>query len=72
MNGVVAPMYFRLDLGYALRIESSRSSHELTLSVFNVTNRHNPYMIYNEDGVWKQLSIMPILPSIRYRMTLRS
>lgn len=72
MNGVVVPMYFRLDLGYALRIESFRSSHELTLSVFNVTNRHNPYMIYNEDGVWKQLSIMPILPSIRYRMTLRS
>ena len=72
MNGVVAPMYFRLDLGYSFRIESSRSSHEITLSVFNVTNRHNPYMIYNEDGVWKQLSIMPILPSIRYRMTLRS
>ena len=72
MNGVVAPMYFRLDVGYSFRRESSRSSHEITLSVFNVTNRHNPYMIYNEDGVWKQLSIMPILPSIRYKMTLRS
>ena len=58
--------YFRLDVAYTFKFMRKRSTHDLTVSVFNVTNRHNPYLIYNDYGTWKQVSIMPVMPSVRW------
>jgi hypothetical protein len=43
-------------------------THDFTIGVFNVLNRQNSYLIYNEDGIWKQLSIFPIIPSIQWSL----
>ena len=66
VNGYRMKAYFRLDVAYTFKFMRKRSSHDLTVSVFNVTNRHNPYLIYNDYGTWKQVSIMPIMPSVRW------
>lgn len=58
--------YFRVDLAYTLRRTSEKTTSEFSLSVFNVLNRHNPYTYFREKGEWKQLSIVPIMPSVRW------
>ena len=65
-NSFRLPDYFRIDISYTFCFHHKRSDSELTLSVYNVTNRHNPYAIYNEGWEWKQVSILPILPSVRW------
>lgn len=66
-NGVSMPTYFRIDIGYSFEFETRKARQSIALTVFNVLNRHNPYLIFNDAGTWKQLSVMPILPAIRWR-----
>lgn len=66
VNGHRMKAYFRLDVAYTFKFLLERSTHDLTVSVFNVTNKHNPYLIYNDYGTWKQVSIMPVMPSVRW------
>ncbi len=70
MNAFRTPAYFRLDIGYAFEFRREKATHELALTVYNMLNRHNPYMIYNDLGTWKQISILPILPSFRWKVSL--
>jgi hypothetical protein len=68
VNGYDMPTYFRIDIGYCFIKKSRYSEHELTLGVYNVLNRKNPYLIFYEDGTWKQLSILPIMPSVNWKI----
>lgn len=68
VNGHRMPAYFRADAGYSILWKGKKVDNELTISVFNVMNRKNPYlMFYDEDG-WKQMSVLPIVPSIRWEV----
>ena len=58
--------YLRTDIAYSFVYIRPKSAHTLTVSVFNVFNRHNPYLIFVKDGIWKQLSILPAMPSLRW------
>jgi len=42
--------------------------HELTFSLYNVLNRKNPYLVFHEEDRWKQLSLLSIIPSIRWEL----
>lgn len=68
-NGFIMKPYMRIDLSYTFNRYGKKSNSEFTISVFNVLNRQNPYTYFNEDGQWKQLSIMPIMPSVRWAIT---
>lgn len=68
-NGYQMEDFFRIDLGYTLRRTGPKTVNEFGLSVYNVLNRHNPYMYFREDGQWKQISILPIVPSIRWSIS---
>ena len=68
-NAYIMNDYFRIDLGYSFKVIGRKTVNELSLSVFNVLNRHNPYTYFREEGEWKQLSIVPIMPSIRWSMS---
>lgn len=70
MNGVRMPAYFRIDLGYSIEIHGKRATHIFDFTVYNVLNRHNPYLIFNDDGKWKQLSLIPVFPSIRWKIII--
>lgn len=68
-NGFVMKDYFRIDLAYTLKRVSAKTTNEFSLSVFNVLNRHNPYTYFREKNEWKQLSIVPIMPSVRWTVS---
>lgn len=67
-NEFVMKDYFRIDMAYTYTRIGRRFTNEFALSVFNILNRHNPYMIFSSNDRWKQLSIMPIMPSVRWTL----
>jgi hypothetical protein len=73
------PAYMRADLGIIWKWWTRRMEHDLTLSVYNVLDRRNPYFIYIDfDSVEtpigdqptrifaEQVSLFPILPSLTW------
>jgi outer membrane cobalamin receptor len=67
--------YHRLDLGvnFHRQKEGSKIKRQLSVSIFNVYNRHNPFFYYletdhNEEGTRKLMktSIFPTIPSVSY------
>ena len=70
MNNYRMPTFFRWDAGLYLEKSAARAKHRLNLGVYNLTNRHNPFLItYDaETKEWNQISLLPILPSISYRV----
>ena len=70
-NNFQLPAYFRLDAGYHLALQGKKNRHELSLGIYNLTNRHNAYSLSwdDKDMRWKKLSIFPILPNFTYRVT---
>lgn len=65
-NGFLMKDYFRVDLAFTLKCVGTKTTNEFSFSVFNVLNRHNPYTYFRDNNEWKQLSIVPIMPSIRW------
>lgn len=67
-NNFKMPSFHHLDLNYSVkRFRSSGRGHEWSFSGYNIYNHLNPWMTYKEDGVAKQLSIFPFIPSVSYR-----
>ena len=75
-NNYRMPNYHRMDIGANFHREFKRARRTINVSVYNVYNRQNPYMLYQNatDGYngyaysLKQLSIFPILPSVAYTL----
>lgn len=75
-NNYRMPNYHRMDVSINFHKKLRRGQRTINLSVYNVYNHQNPYLVYesyqwsNLEGrdmkVLKQLSIFPILPSISY------
>ena len=79
-NNYRMPAYNRMDIGMNFYKEKKRGTAVWNISVYNVYNRLNPFMVfpgtkdeYNEatgqydyTPVLKQLSIFPIIPSFSY------
>jgi len=65
-NGVKLPNYFRIDAGYTFNHIYKKIESDFTIGIYNIFNCKNPYLIFYEDGNWKQLSILPIIPSVKW------
>ncbi|WP_171596209.1 TonB-dependent receptor [Marinifilum caeruleilacunae] len=61
--------YFRIDLAYTFVKYRKKSKRELSISIFNVLNRKNPYLYFYDEERWQQLSIVPIMPSVRWSLS---
>ena len=70
VNNYEMPAYIRLDLGCSMKFKT-RCPQELTLGVYNVMNRHNPFSVVYDDRSreWRQISLIPVMPSFSYRIT---
>lgn len=70
VNNYRMPDYVRCDVGYYVDWAKNGHEHSLNVGVYNILNRHNPFMVFydSEDRSWKQLSLIPIMPSISYRI----
>jgi outer membrane receptor for ferrienterochelin and colicin len=67
-NNFKMPSFHHLDLNYSVKkYRSSGRGHEWSFSGYNIYNHLNPWMTYKKDGVAKQLSIFPFIPSVSYR-----
>ncbi len=75
-NGFRAPAYHRMDLGVNFYKKKKRGERTLSINIYNVYNRKNPFMIYFSNE-WnqqsgqsvtrlKQMSLFPIIPSFSY------
>ena len=73
INNYELPAYIRWDAALHLSIQGRRANHEISLGVYNLLNRHNPFMLrYNPDTKqWNLISLIPIMPSIKYTLELR-
>ena len=73
VNNYQMPAYIRLDLGCSFKFKT-RCPQELNLGVYNVMNRHNPLLVIYDDRSreWRQVSLIPIMPSFSYKITLFS
>ena len=67
VNNYEMPPYMRLDLGCFFKFKGNHPQ-TLNVGVYNVLNRHNPFSITYDDrsGEWRQISLLPILPSVNY------
>ncbi len=70
-NNYRMPAYIRMDIGYSASWHSKHAEHNLVLGIYNVLNRHNPFMItYDKNkGTWMDISLFPILPNFSYRVS---
>lgn len=76
-NNFRMPDYHRMDIGMSFHKKKKHGVRTWNISIYNVYNRKNPYMIYegtqynpvsdNYEGRLMQLSIFTILPSISYQ-----
>lgn len=70
-NNYRMPAYIRLDFGYNVSWSSGQLEHNLLLGIYNVLNRHNPFLTVYDGGIdsWVELSFFPILPNFSYRLS---
>lgn len=75
-NNYRMPNYHRLDVGANFHRRFKNCHRTINVSIYNVYNRQNPYMIYqsstqsygNYPMALMQLSIFPIIPSVAYTL----
>ena len=75
-NNYRMPNYHRMDIGANFHRQFKHARRTINVSVYNLYNRQNPYMIYQsisegQGGYpysFKQLSIFPVLPSVSYAL----
>ncbi len=70
-NEFRAPAYHRLDVSIEFFKKKRKYERKWVISAYNAYNRRNPFYIrpgVNENGqrVFKQISLLPIIPSISY------
>lgn len=72
LNNYELPAYIRWDAALHLDVKGRHARHEIGLGVYNLLNRHNPFMLrYNPDThQWNLISLIPIMPSLSWHVTL--
>lgn len=77
-NNFRMPAYHRMDIGVNFHKEKKRGIRTWSLSVYNLYNRKNPFMVYEKNNMHSvingvhyssslvQLSLFPIIPSVSY------
>ncbi len=71
LNNYRMPPYIRWDISALLEFTGRKHPQTLNIGVYNVLNRHNPFALsYDPDtDQWKQISLLPIMPSVKYSIT---
>lgn len=70
-NNYELPAYIRWDTSLLIEIKRKRIHYELNAGVYNVLNRHNPFMLrYNPDTKeWNIVSLFPVIPVLNFRLS---
>jgi len=68
------PAYHKLDLGINIHLKFKKTSHNLSLGVYNLYNRKNVLFIFrkgDDSNQWIQINSLPIIPSFRYELIIK-
>ncbi len=69
-NGYQYPNYHRMDVGMTWKKKTSWGERSWGLSIYNVYNRKNPFLIYfdlvDNQRQGRQISVFPLLPTFNY------
>ncbi len=69
-NGYRMPAYHRLDVNANFHKQTKWGHRTWSVGAYNLYNRQNPFFLYfgysNNSRVLKQVSLFPIIPSVRY------
>ena len=70
LNNYRMPALIRLDLGLYFQFRKNDRPQTLTLGVYNVLNRHNPFQVLYDSTKeqWQQVYLFPIMPNISYKV----
>ena len=70
LNNYRMPALIRLDLGLYFQFRKNERPRTLTLGVYNVLNRHNPFQVLYDSTreQWQQVYLFPIMPNISYKV----
>jgi outer membrane receptor for ferrienterochelin and colicin len=71
-NGFRMRSYHRMDVSAKFMKQKLRHERAWVISIYNIYNRQNPFFYYrassaNNQPVFKQVSLFPIIPSISYQ-----
>jgi hypothetical protein len=68
-NNYQLPLYHRLDLNYhTAKVTKRNNIRTWTFAIYNVYNRKNPFVLYEEAGKIKNFTLFPIITSIGYKL----
>ena len=59
--------YFRTDISYSMERIKRKGSRVWQLSILNVTNHQNPYIVYKSGAEYHYTTLIPIMPSFSYK-----
>lgn len=70
-NSYRMPLHHRLDMGINFIKEKKKGTRTWSISVYNVYNRQNAYMLFykensNKEVTLHQLTLFPFIPSASY------
>ncbi|MBQ7698685.1 MAG: TonB-dependent receptor plug domain-containing protein [Paludibacteraceae bacterium] len=68
-NNYRMPDYHRLDIGATIHYPIKRHPEWQSIwnvSIYNVYNNMNPFLLYQDEGSMYKISIFPLLPSVSY------
>ena len=70
-NNYQLPAYIRWDASLLLEIQRRQIHYELNAGIYNILNRHNPFMLrYNPEAKqWNIVSLFPFMPVLSIRIT---
>ena len=71
LNNYEMPPYIRCDLSAEFVFKGGKRPQTLNLGCYNILNRHNPFALSydTQTGQWQQVSLLPIMPSLKYSIS---
>lgn len=72
LNNYEMPPFIRWDASLHYEIRRQIAHYDLSFGVYNILNRHNPFMLrYNTDTrEWNLISLFPVMPVLSIRISL--
>lgn len=63
--------FFRTDISYNMEKTKRNGTRNWQLSILNVTNHKNPYVVYRKNEKFKSMTLIPFMPSFSYKRTFK-
>jgi hypothetical protein len=67
-NSFRMPVYHRFDASFSFHKQKAKWQRSWIVGVYNVYNRRNVFYIYQVNNKYKQVSLLPMIPSVSYQI----